>query len=327
MSARSAVLPRRAAWLEVTRRLPAATWPFAVFGALFLLGGVLRPSLLSLDGLWSTAAFAMILAIASAGQTIAIVQGGIDLSIANTITVAALTFLSSTQHGTLVALLLALAAGAAVGLLNGLAIAELEISPIVMTIATNGLLFGIVLLAFDFSQLTDTPQIARDLTSGKIAVLGTEIPAILPLGLALLVGLQLVLSRTGWGRALYLIGSASEMAALAGLPVRRIRLLGYVLSGVLGALAGVVIASYFAQTSVTMGDTYLLGSVAAVVVGGASIFGGSGTLIGTLGGALVLGQIATLVPVLNLGVNVQQLIYGAIILAVVALYGRRRADV
>jgi ribose transport system permease protein len=101
------------------------------------------------------------------------------------------------------------------------------------------------------------------------------------------------------------------------------RVSAYMLSGALGALSGVVIVGFFAQTSVSMGDTYLLGSVAAVVVGGASIFGGSGSMLGTLGGALVLGQIATLVSVLNLGVNVQQLIYGAIILAVVALYGRR----
>jgi ribose transport system permease protein len=312
--------------MERARRVPTAVWPFAVFAVLFVLGGILRPSLLSLDGLWLTAAFAMILAVASAGQTLAIIQGGIDLSIANTITVSALTFLSTTDDGVLVALLLALAAGAAVGLLNGVAIAQLEISPIVMTIATNGLLFGIVLLTFDFSQLTDTPQIVTDLTSGQIDVLGMAIPAIVPLGLMLLVGLQLALSRTGWGRALYLVGSAPEMADMVGLPVRRIRTLGYVLAGVLGALAGVVIAGYFAQTSVTMGDPYLLASVAAVVVGGASIFGGSGSLLGTLGGALVLGQIATLVPVLNLGVNIQQLIYGLIILAVVALYGRRRAE-
>jgi ribose transport system permease protein len=303
--------------------VPKAAWPFIVFAALFVLGGILRPSLFSLDSLWSTAAFAMILAIASSGQTLAIVQGGIDLSIANTITVSALTFLTQAQHGTVVALVLALAAGAAVGLLNGLCVAFLEVSPIVVTIAMNGLLFGIVLLAFDLSQLTDIPKVVQDLTSGKADVLGTAIPAVIPLGLVLLVVLQLGLSRTGWGRALYLIGSAPEMAELVGLPVKRIRVLGYMAAGVLGALSGIVIAGFFAQTSTDMGTTYLLGSVAAVVVGGASIFGGSGSLLGTLGGALVLGQIATLVAVLNLGLNLQQLIYGAIILFVVALYGRR----
>jgi ribose transport system permease protein len=326
MSVTSPAVRPRGRRLAVAAALPSATWPFAVFAALFVLGGILRPNLFSLDSLWSTAAFAMILAIASSGQTLAIVQGGIDLSVANTITISALTFLTEARHGWLIALVLALAAGAAVGLLNGMAIARLGVSPIVMTIATNGLLFGIILLQFDFSQLTDTPQIVQDATSGKIDVLGTSIPAVIVVGLVLVLALQLLLSRTGWGRSLYLVGAAPEMAELVGLPVRRIRVTGYVLSGVLAAFAGVVIAGYFAQTSVSMGDPYLLGSVAAVVVGGASIFGGSGSMVGTLGGALVLGQISTLVSVLNLGVNIQQLIYGAIILAVVALYGRRRAD-
>jgi ribose transport system permease protein len=311
---------------ELTGRLPAATWPFVVFAALFVLGGILRPNLFSLDSLWSTAAFAMILAIASSGQTLAIIQGGIDLSVANTITVSALTFLTEAHRGWAAALVIALAAGGAVGLLNGVVIARLGVSPIVMTIATNGLLFGIILLTFDFSQLTDTPAIITNVTSDKIHVLGTAIPAVIVLGLVLILALQLLLSRTGWGRSLYLVGAAPEMAELMGLPVQRIRIVGYVLSGVLAAFAGIVIAGYFAQTSVSMGDTYLLSSVAAVVVGGASIFGGSGSMVGTLGGALVLGQISTLVAVLNLGLNIQQLIYGAIILAVVALYGRRRAD-
>jgi ribose transport system permease protein len=218
-----------------------------------------------------------------------------------------------------------LALGAAVGIGNGTLVARLGVSPIVITIAMNGLLFGIVLLVFDLSQLTAIPPIVEDLTAGGLDVLGTSIPAVIPLGLLLLLALQALLSRTGWGRSLYLVGSAPRMAELAGLPVQRVRISGYALSGVLGALAGIVIAGFFQQTSVGMGDTYLLGSVAAVVVGGASIFGGSGSMLGTLGGALVLGQIATLVSVLNLGLNVQQLIYGAIILAVVALYGRREA--
>jgi ribose transport system permease protein len=87
-------------------------------------------------------------------------------------------------------------------------------------------------------------------------------------------------------------------------------------------LAGVLIVGFYGQASATMGNPYLLGSVAAVVVGGASIFGGSGNFFGTFGGALVLGQVATLVAIANLGANLQQLIYGVIVLAVVFLYGR-----
>lgn len=307
-------------------RVPRGAWPYLVFLALLALGWVLRPQLLQADAIWSTVAFAMIVAIASSGQTLAIVQGGIDLSIANTITISALTFLTVAEGlGVFGALVLSLAIGVAIGTANGVLIAALGISPIVITIAMNGLLFGIVLLQFDFSQLSAVPAIVTSLTAGQLDVLGLRIPAVVPLGLVLLGALQLLMARTGWGRALRLVGSAAPMATLAGLPVRRLRITGYALAGALGAFSGIVIAGFFDQTSVGMGDVYLLGSVAAVVVGGASIFGGSGTMFGTLGGALVLGQVATLVTVLNLGLNVQQLIYGLLILAVVALYGRRRA--
>jgi ribose transport system permease protein len=251
---------RRAGLARGAGRVPSSAWPFVMFLLLFVLGGILRPKLFGLDPLWSTAAFAMILAIASSGQTLAIIQGGIDLSIGNTITVSALSFLSLIASlGTFGALLAALLIGAAVGWLNGTVIAYLGVSPIVMTIAVNALLFGIVLLVFDFSQLTATPQIARDLTSGKVDLLGTAVPAIIPLGLVLLLMLQALLSRTGWGRSLYFLGSAPDAAELAGVPVNRMRVSAYMLSGALGALAGVVIAAFFGQTSVNMGDTYLLG--------------------------------------------------------------------
>ncbi len=316
--------PHRA--LEALRRVPAAAWPLVVFAVLFLIGGIVRPNLLTLEALWSTAAFAMIVAIASSGQTLAVIQGGIDLSVPNTITLSALTFLSAVNSlGAFGAFVVAIAAGAVVGLVNGTIIAKLSLSPIVTTIAMNGFLFGVVLLTFDFSQLTDIPRFAADITSAKIGFLGTEVAAVVPVGLGLLLALQALLSWTGWGRALFLVGAAPDVARLAGQPVDRIRITAYALSGALAAFAGIVIVGFYAQTSTGMGAPYLLGSVAAVVVGGASIFGGRGSMIGTLGGALVLGQVATLVAVANLGVNIQQLIYGVIILFVVALYGRRAA--
>lgn len=185
-------------------------------------------------------------------------------------------------------------------------------------------LFGVILLQFNFSELTQIPEFITAITSAQINVFGFSMAAVLPLGLVLMVVLQLVLSYTGWGRSLFLVGAAPETARLAGLPVDRIRITGYVISGMLAAFAGMVIVGYFQQASATMGDSYLLSSVAAVVVGGASIFGGRGSVVGTVGGALVLGQVATLVTVLNLGSNVQQLIYGAIILVVISLYGRKR---
>jgi ribose transport system permease protein len=307
-------------------RVPRSVWPLVAFLVLFAIGGIIRPNLITVDSLIGTATFAIILSIASFGQTIAVIQAGIDLSVPNTIGFSALAFLTLVGPlGPVGAFVAALAAGALIGFFNGAVIAKLGLTPIVTTIAMNGLLFGVILLAFNFSELTVTPDFVIAITSAKISVLGISMPAVLPLGLALMVVLQLVLSFTGWGRSLFVVGSAAETARLAGLPVDRIRITGYMLSGMLAAFAGIVIVGYYQQASATMGASYLLASVAAVVVGGASIFGGRGSVVGTVGGALVLGQVSTLVTVLNLGANIQQLIYGAIILLVISLYGRRRA--
>ena len=311
--------------MSIVRRVPASVWPILVFLILFVIGGLIRPNLMSIDSLLGTATFAMILALASYGQTIAIIQGGIDLSVPNTIAFAALSFLTwSGPLGPGLALVAAIASGAIIGVLNGLIIAKLGLTPIVTTIAMNGLLFGVVLLTFKNSELTVIPEFLTAITAGKIELFGVSFAAVLPLGLLVMLALQLVLSYTGWGRRLFVIGSASETARLAGLPVDRIRISAYALSGALAAFAGVVIVGFYGQALATMGNPYLLGSVAAVVVGGASIFGGRGSVVGTVGGALVLGQVATLVNVANLGSNIQQLIYGVIVLVVVALYGRRR---
>jgi ribose transport system permease protein len=312
---------------HILSRMPRSAWPLLVFALLFLVGGLIRPNLLSLDSLIGTATFAMILAIASFGQTAAVIQGGIDLSVPNTIAFSALSYLTLIGPlGPVGGFFGALAAGTLIGIINGTIVAKLGLTPIVTTIAMNGLLFGVVLLTFKNSELTVIPEFLTNITATKIDVFGVSIAAVLPLGLVLMVLLQLVLSYTGWGRSLFLVGSAPETAKLAGQPVDRIRIAGYALSSFLAAFSGIIIVGFYAQASATMGAEYLLGSVAAVLVGGASITGGRGSMIGTLGGALVLGQVATLVAVANLGSNIQQLIYGVIVLIVIALYARRSRD-
>lgn len=310
---------------RIVSRMPRAGWGLAIFILLFVIGGLLRPNLFTLPGLISTATFAAILAIASYGQTIAVIQGGIDLSIPNTIAFAALGFLTWTATiGPGAALLLALASGVVIGIVNGVVIAKFGLTPIVTTIAMNGLLFGLVLLNFPLSELTAVPDLVESFTSARLDVFGIQVAAVLPTTIILMFLLQGLLSYTGWGRSLFLVGSRENAARLAGQPVARIRVTGYALSGLLAAFAGVVIVGYFSQAETTMGNSYLLGSVAAVIVGGASMFGGRGSMVGTFVGALVLGQVATLVAVFNLGATMQNLIYGVIILAVLAAYGRDR---
>ncbi len=309
-------------WNSV-KALPNFVWPFVTFGALFILGGLIRPALLTPESLIGTATFAMLLTLASLGQTVAIIQGGIDLSVPNTIAFSGLSFLAlNPLLGFVPSALLAIVLGAVIGFFTGIIVTRLGLTPIVTTIAINALLFGLILLNFRSNELTQVPEIASALTSGQLDILGLKVPAILPLGLVLILLLQLALSYSGFGRSIMLVGASPEAARYSGLNVNRIRTAGFILSSALAGLAGVLLVGFYGQASATMGNPYLLGSVAAVVVGGASIFGGSGNFFGTFGGALLLGQVATLVAVANLGANLQQLIYGLIVLAVVFLYGR-----
>ncbi|MCK6079329.1 ABC transporter permease [Microbacterium sp. EYE_5] len=317
--------PRTRSPLARLSAVPTSAWVFLAFIALFVIGGAIRPSLFTIEGFISTATFAAILAIASFGQTLAVIQGGIDLSVPNTIAFSALAFLTwNAALGPVGAFIAALLAGTVIGFVNGVVVARIGLTPIVTTIAMNGLLFGLVLLNFSLAELTVVPDFVTAITSAKITVLGVSFAAVLPLAVGLMIVLQLVLSTTGWGRSLYLVGSSEDTARLAGQPVAWIRIRGYMASGALAAFAGIVIVGYYQQAEAMMGSPYLLASVAAVVVGGASIFGGSGSVVGTFAGALVLGQVSTLVVVFNLGSSVQDIVYGAIILLVVAIYGRAR---
>lgn len=303
--------------------LPKFVWPYATFIALFIVGGIMRPALFTPESLIGTATFAMLLTLASLGQTISMIQGGIDLSVPNTIAISGLSFLSlSPSLGFGGAVIVSLILGLIVGTATGLIVTKLGLTPIVTTIAINGLLFGVILLNFRANELTQVPEIAKTLTSGQLELFGLKIPTILLLGIILVTLLQLGLSYSGFGRQLILVGASPEAARFAGLRVDRIRIAGFAASSLLAAAAGIFLVGFYGQASATMGNPFLLGSVAAVVVGGASIFGGSGNFFGTLAGALVLGQVATLVAVANLGANLQQLIYGLIVLAVVFLYGR-----
>jgi len=307
------------------KTIPKAAWPFIAFILLFFLGGLLRPELITIESLLGTAAFAIILAVASYGQTVAIIQGGIDLSVANTIAFTALAFLTMTRTvGFFPALIVTLLLGSLIGFINGFIITKLSLTPIVTTIAMNGFLFGLILLLFKSSELATVPVELEVITTARISLLGVSFPAALLVGLIIMALLQAMISYSGFGRQLIVTGTSAEVARYSGIAVDRTKTLGWALTGFLNAVAAVIIVGFYSQASPTMGAAYLLGSVAAVVVGGASIFGGSGSFVATVGGALVLGQVATLVSVANLGSNIQQLIYGLIVLGVVAAYGRNK---
>lgn len=261
---------------------------------------------------------AAFIGIAAIGQTFVILGGGIDLSVPWTLTGGAVLATAMAQGSNARLVWVApviLAGGAAVGAINGAGIAVLRISPIVMTLSTNVVLQGLLLLATHGFPPPRAPQALITVATGRVG----PIPYLLLLWLVLACVAVVVERRTTFGRHVYAIGSNRVVAALSGIAVLRTEIASYAISGASAALAGVLLTGYARQSYLGMGNPYLFTTIAAVAIGGTSILGGSGSYLGTAAGALVLTILTGLLPILKLDDGALEIIYGIAILATVSL--------
>jgi ribose transport system permease protein len=273
-------------------------------------------------------------AILAVGQTLVIVSAGIDLSVAST------AALSGSVMGVLyahegwpepLALLMGLAAGFAVGAINGFVITKWRVPDFIATLGAFTAVRGVALLVTDGLPVPDYTKAQEGRTVPEtVTTLGAESVFGIPLiavvaGVCALIG-WFILSRTTLGRAAYAIGGNREAARVSGIRVERVKWSIYVFSGLMAAIAGFMLTGRQGSANALMGEGMELQSIAAVVVGGTNLFGGEGTIGGTIIGVLIIG-------VLNNGLNIlgvadfwQRVVNGSIIVAVVALdQWRRRA--
>jgi ribose transport system permease protein len=265
--------------------------------------------------------FAAPLGIIAAGQTLVMLTGGIDLSVASVATASAYLMATHSGLGVAPAILCGLGVGFAVGLLNGIGIALLGVQPLVMTLGT-GLMTEGMLVVYSQKKMADAPRVPQfieDLGAGKF--LG-GIPNDLVVWVPIAIVIIFVLWRTGYGRLLYAIGDNSEACSLAGIRVWRILLVNYIVCGLLAAAAGLIIVGGTDSAELRLAEVYLLPSIAAVIIGGTSIFGGRGGYSGTIVGALILTVLNSILTLLDVPESVRQILYGAIILLLAATYTR-----
>jgi ribose transport system permease protein len=264
--------------------------------------------------------FLIILAL---GQGSVILTGGLDLSIPWTIALCGIVFagmVKGSDAALVTALPVALLMGLAIGLVNGLGIVVLGLSPIVMTLATNGILQGLALLYSNGTPDGFSSPLLRWVMTGKL--LGVT-PVVFFL-VVFVICAVLLLQRTPFGRRLYGIGNGLRVARLSGIAVGNTLILVYMLSGLCAALVGILLTGFSGQASLGMGDEYLLPSIAVVVVGGALITGGRGHYLGMLGGVLLLTALQTLLAGTTLPYATRAILFGVVVLgAVVALRERR----
>jgi len=297
-------------------RLILLAW--AAVAVLLLVTALFSPGFLAPANLSSTLVLAAFIGIVAFGQTFVIIGGGIDLSIPWVLNSAAiaLTLMADGQDAALVwAFPLILAAGAVIGWVNGIGVAWFGVPPIIMTLAVNGILQGLLLVYTGGSPAPAAPEFVKFLVLGQLG----GVPVVAWIWLALALVATVLLSKSTFGRHLYALGSSATVARFSGVPTARTSIVTYMISGTTAALAGIVLTGYSGVAYLGMGNAYLFTSVAAVAIGGASILGGNGHYLGTVAGALVLTVLAGLLPALNLSSGALQVVYGGVILLTVSL--------
>lgn len=289
--------------------------------AVWIAAGFARPGFGSFGHLRYLVELAAVVGLVAIGQTFVVIAGGIDLSVGAIVTVSAvgvpLVAFSGDASG-MIAVVVILAAATGVGALNGLGVAYLRVHPMIMTLAMATFLQGVLILIAGGSAISAQNPF--------LAWLGNARPAGIPAGVILWaiasVAALVALHATPFGARIFALGANPVAAALSGVNVAATNVAVYAVGGLCCGLAGVLVLGMNGQGYVGIGDPYLLASIAAVVLGGTSIIGGSGTYAGTIPGAILLVTITGLITVVNASPGWRSILFGSLILALLLLSGR-----
>lgn len=296
-------------WREVLARFGLVFALFALIVALSLLSD----RFLSVPNLLNVLRQISINALIAFGMTTVILGRGIDLSVGSLLAYVGVVTATLAVSGlpAWLAILAGLAIGASLGAISGLFVAYAGIAPFIVTLAGLTIFRGMALAFTDGRPVTGLPPLFAEIGYGTF--LGLPMPVWILL--AFLIVTHLLLRHTALGRAIYAIGGNEEAARLAGIPVRRVTAFTYAFSGFAAALAAVVLTGRLNSAQPTAGVMFELDAIAAVVVGGTSLFGGRGGVFGTLVGALIIGVINNGMNLLNVPSFYQQIVKGGVILA------------
>ncbi len=256
------------------------------------------------------------LGIVAAGMMMVILLGHIDLSVPWTLAAGAMM---ATAVGGDLAIPTGIAVGVIVGLFNGFGVAYLRIPSMIFTLGVDSVMRGLMVAQTGgFAPRTEATPLMRFLAAHKLA----GIPVAIFVWLAVSIVIATILARTGFGRAIYATGTREGAAYLSGIRTRLVIVGAFVTSGVCAALAGVLLAGYSTQAYQGMGNSYLLPSIAAVVLGGTRILGGSGRYIGTVVGVILIVLLNSVLSIMQMPEAGRQVIYGSVIIVMLLVYGR-----
>ena len=303
-------------------RWPRVTLVYTALAMLVVSASVYSPRFRSLDNVLNILQESILLSLVSIGQTLVVLAGGIDLSVGSLVKLSTLSaaLLIKGHDGMIVpAILICIGLGTVVGLGNGLVITRMGVVPFVVTFAAFYILRGSAYALSTTPVGSDAP--ALDVFYNA-SVLG--IPAVLLLWALVWVVAWFALHFSAFGRHIYAIGGQQTVARLAGIKVDRIKIAVYVLCSVLAALGGLYELARITVGDPQVGEGLELDSITAVAIGGTSLFGGRGYIVGTFGGVLLLGVINNMFNLLQVNSFYQDLVKGIMILIAVAVYREKR---
>lgn len=290
---------------------------FAVFVVLCAVISVLTPHFFTVTNLLNVAQQTVINALIAVGLTYVIISGGIDLSVGSILAFAGVVMAHTLRLGwpLPLAILAGVGVGAGCGLVNGLLISYGRLPPFIATLGMMSVARGGALLATDGRPVSGFDESFRWLATGEIA--GVPVPVIIMV--LVYAAAHLVLQRTKFGRYTYAIGGNEEASLLSGVPVRLYKIGIYAVCGGLAALSSVLLTARLNSAQPIAGLSYELDAIAATVIGGTSLMGGQGSVIGTLIGALIMGVLRNGLNLLGVSSFIQQVVIGIVIIAAVLL--------
>jgi len=314
-----------AAWRDLFRDRPVIPL-VGLLGVLVIIIQLVRPGMVSPEWVGVILRASVILAILAGCQTLTMLTGGIDLSVGAVASMSGFVVATLVgPQGLLVAIVIALIAAGLAGLLTGIGVGVFRVHPLIMTLGMSLVVLGLAnVWQLQMVQTgAGVPDLFRWLGSGLfMGFIPNSLLVLVPLAALILVGLR----RTGFGRLLYAIGDNPVAARLSGARAWQVLIALYVLSALMAAIAGFLLAGLTNIAAVTLADSYVLPSVAAAVIGGTSIMGGRGGFGGTIVGALILTVLTSLLSALGYPEAVRQILFGSIIVAVAAAYTRITAE-
>jgi ribose transport system permease protein len=319
----SKTLPLKNRSTQFISRYGTLLFPFVLIILLFILGEIISDGYLEVRHIGAVLRTASFLGIVAIGQTLVIMTGGIDLSVGALITMGNVficMFMNGLDANNLEGFGLVLLLGLGFGLLSGMGVTFLRISPLVMTLAVGSLVTGVTLI---FSQGAPKGLASPLLRQVGVGFVQDLVPIIVLIWLFLSIATVILLNSSVYGRKLIYSGANDRAARLSGVNVYLVKMIAYAISGVTAVLSGIFMAGYTQTAFLGIGNEYVMWSITAVVIGGTSLTGGKGSYVGTIAGVILLVLLESLLTLVRVPEAGRRIATGLIILIMITIYFRK----